>query len=451
MLYGKSCPHVVFWMLAICLISCQSRQTDATGTHIRIKGDQWYINGKLTNAGSPAEGLLMNVRMVNAVFEDRGNGWQQQVEGFDPDVNTQHFIEKIPEYVSQGVNAFVISLQGGMPGYEGAVNTAFEPDGSLRPEYLNRVSRVIEAADENGAGIILSCFYQRQRGHEHALDSKASMINAVENTARWIHEQGFGHVLLEISNEYRHGGFRSWPDSEWLISAEGQAELIQKAKAANPELLVSTSGMGEGTYPDILATAADFLLIHFNNTALDEYGTKIQSLKKYGKPIVCNEDNKIGKEGAAALALTVKNGAAYGYMNINLNQSLPFEFHGTADDPEVYDMYKNVTTPGYLLKTASLEQPSITITRPNDGDVFFEGNPVEVHISHIFRDTIGKHTVVFTANGEHVEFDADLKKFTWTPENAGSYLLKVTVYNEHQEELYASAPVDIQVSAKKPD
>ena len=52
----------------------------------------------------------------------------------------------MPDYVAGGVRAFTIGLQGGMPGYEGAVNSAFNPDGSLRDAYLERVRRVIDAA-----------------------------------------------------------------------------------------------------------------------------------------------------------------------------------------------------------------------------------------------------------------------------------------------------------------
>jgi hypothetical protein len=46
-----------------------------------------------------------------------------------------------------------------MPGYEGAVNSAFNPDGSLRPHYLQRVRRVIEACDRQGIVVILGCYY----------------------------------------------------------------------------------------------------------------------------------------------------------------------------------------------------------------------------------------------------------------------------------------------------
>jgi hypothetical protein len=60
--------------------------------------------------------------------------------------------------MSQGVRAFTFCLQGGMPGYEGAVNSAFNPDGTLREPYMKRVRRVIEACDRLGVAVILGCY-----------------------------------------------------------------------------------------------------------------------------------------------------------------------------------------------------------------------------------------------------------------------------------------------------
>lgn len=99
-------------------------------THVAIVDGRWLINGQPTNPGSAAEGLLMNVRTVNATFEDTSGKKPE----FNPDANTSWFVERIPEYARHGVNAFTLCLQGGMPGYEGAVNSAFTSDGSLKPE-----------------------------------------------------------------------------------------------------------------------------------------------------------------------------------------------------------------------------------------------------------------------------------------------------------------------------
>lgn len=313
-------------------------------TNISIDNSIWLINAEPINSGTPADGLLMNTRMVNSVFEDRNPDSSDLPSGFDPDENTNAFIQSIPEYTGLGVNAFTVSLQGGFPGYEGAINTAFNADGSLREGYLERVARVIRAADRHGATIILTCFYQRQHSHEDALEGREAIRNAAANAALWVEEQGFTNVVLEISNEYGHSGFRNWNDGEWISSVEGQVELINHVKATVPDLLVSTSGMGDGTIAPDIAEAADYILIHFNHTDFDEIPLRIDEALAYGKPVVCNEDNKLGEDGAESARLSVRHGAGWGFMHIEKNQSVPFEFDGYDDDPIVYQMVDQLTT-----------------------------------------------------------------------------------------------------------
>jgi hypothetical protein len=66
-------------------------------------------------------------------------------------------------------------------------------------------------------------------------------------------------------------------------------------------------------------------------------------LKKYNKPIVCNEDDKVGNEAVLALRACVENGCSWGFMYNKLNQYEPFEFNGYDDDRKVYDKFKEVT------------------------------------------------------------------------------------------------------------
>jgi hypothetical protein len=333
-------------LMIFIITGCGVLKNERRETVVSIRGDKWYYNGQVINAGSPAEGLLMNVRMVNAVFEDRGLNRPERYKEFNPAMNTDAFISMIPEYVSSGVNAFTISLQGGTPGYEWAVNTAFNADGSLRADYMARVEKVISACDKNQAVVNLTCFYQRQHSHFSALSGKESIKHALRNTVEWIREKRFTNVTLEISNEYSHGGFRNWQQGAWLMSEAGQVELIRLAKQLHPHLLVSTSGIGDGKLHRSLIEAADFLLLHFNSTSINEYASIIAELKKTGKPVVCNEDDKINNKGAMALKESVLNGAGWGYMNLQKNQTFPFTFEGVNDDPEVYGMFSNVTTPG---------------------------------------------------------------------------------------------------------
>ncbi len=345
--------HISVLLLSLTLLfsgSCKNNYPYGK-TVVSVKGDHWYVNGRVLNGNTPGEGLLMNVRMVNSVFEDRGNQMPSQYREFDPEKNTNQFISKIPEYTSSGVNGFTISLQGGTPGYEGAVNTAFEADGSLRDEYMERVAKVIRCADENSGVVILSCLYQRQHSHNSALNGKDAIREAITNTVMWIKKHDFRNVALEVSNEYRHGGYLNWKDGKWLVSAKGQIELISLAKKLCPGLLVSTSGMGNGQMNDSLVKAVDYITIHFNDTSLEDYKSKISGLKKSGKPVVCNEDDKTGLAGVRALTLSVLNGCGWGYMNSRQNQYMPFNFDGVKDDSVVYDQFKRITTRGYQIES----------------------------------------------------------------------------------------------------
>lgn len=300
-------------------------------TRVSIENGRWHLNGKVTCPGARAEGLLLNVRMVNATFEDR------QRPQFDAEANSDEFIAQIPGYIAQGVRAFTLNLQGGMPGYEGVVNSAFNADGSLRDTYMARIRRVVEACDRNGAAVILGCYYQRQ---DQVLKDEGAVRAGVINTARWIQAAGFSNVVLEIANEFGHGGF----DHPMLKNPDGQSELIQLARKTAPGLLVFTSGLGDGAVHENVAQASDFLLVHFNGTRLDEMAHRLRLLKKHGKPIVCNEDEKVGEAGAKAAQLCALNGASWGLMLVESNQRFPFTFQGANDDPVVYAAMKRLAS-----------------------------------------------------------------------------------------------------------
>lgn len=302
-------------------------------TRVGLEGTRWTISGSVTYPGTPAEGLLMNVRMVNATFEDANK------PEFDADANTDTFLKALPDYVAHGVRGFTFNLQGGHAGYEGPVNSAYEPDGTLRPGYMARVARVIEECDRRGCVVILGCFYQRQ---DQRLRDEAAVRAGLVNAASWVKGRGYTNVVLEVANEYPIRGF----DHAILSSPAGEAELIRLAKRAHPGLLVSTSGVGNGRLDPEVCETADFLLIHFNGTPVEKIPERVEALKKYGKPIVCNEDDKNGETAARAAAVSVEHGCSWGLMLNDKNQYVPFEFDGAADDPAVYKALRRLTSAG---------------------------------------------------------------------------------------------------------
>jgi hypothetical protein len=329
-------PRSFLVSLALVLLSATTGFTREPAfqprTKVAIADGAWRINGLPTYPGSPAEGLLMNARMVNATFEDR------RKPDFDPEANTDRFLKQIPDYHRSGVRAFTLCLQGGTPGYEGAINSAFEPDGALRSEYLARVRRVIEACDRAGIVVILGCFYQRQ---DQVLKDEAAVRDAVANVARWIRTSGFTNVVLEIANEYNHGGF----NHRIIRSVEGEVALIGIAKREAPGLLVSVSGLGDGAMEEPIAQACDFILIHFNGTPVSEIPGRVAAFARFKKPVVCNEDEKLGTKAARAADSTARAHASWGFMHEKVNQHFPFRFEGAQDDPIVYAKLKELTTP----------------------------------------------------------------------------------------------------------
>jgi hypothetical protein len=223
-----------------------------------------------------------------------------------------------------------------MPGYEGAVNSAFDPDGSLRPAYLARVEHVIRACDRCGVVVILGLYYQRQ---SKILRDEAAVRAGVANAARWVRARGFQNVLLEIANEYPHNGFVH----ALIRDPKGQASLIRLAKETAPGSLVSASGYGDGLVRKEVAEAADFLLPHWNSTPVGIIPARIAAMKTFGKPVVCNEDDKTSTNAVAALRACVTNGASYGLMLKEHNQKFPFHFDGAADDPVYYTALRELT------------------------------------------------------------------------------------------------------------
>ncbi len=305
-------------------------------TKVKINSNFWELNGKRANPGSRAEGLLLNVRMANAVFEDRNPATCPK--GFDPEKNTDLFTSKVPDYVAHGVRAFTISLQGASPGYEKALNSAYEADGSLRPAYMARAARAIEACDRAGAVVILSCLSADQ---DQVLKDAEAVKKAVTGTASWIKDRGYTNVVLEVASDFISKGY----DHASIRDPVAMAELIQAAKKAAPDLLVSASGGGGGRADRRILTAADFILLHFNNVPSERAMEKVAAASKVSKAIVVNEDSKTGEEGARALEAAVDSFASWGYSNPKRNQDYPFKFEGAADDPPVYAKFKELTTP----------------------------------------------------------------------------------------------------------
>ena len=160
-------------------------------TTLTIVGEDFHINGKPTYAGRTwnghrIEGLLLNSRMVQATFDDLNpetvKRWAYPDTGkWDPERTVREIIAAMPEWKAHGLLALTVNFQGGSPeGYSGKqtwLTGAFNEDGSLRPEYADRMRRVLDAADSLGMAVIVGYFYFGQDQH---LKDEAAVLHATD-------------------------------------------------------------------------------------------------------------------------------------------------------------------------------------------------------------------------------------------------------------------------------
>ena len=278
-------------------------------TVVSIDADQFLINEKPTFEGrhyqdKKIEGLLLNARLVQGVFDDRNpetqSRWAYPDGPWDADRNTSEFIAMMPEWRAKGMVGFTINLQGGSPeGYSKTQpwdNAAFTPEGEPDPAYLDRLARILDKADDLGMVPILGLFYF---GQDQRLVDERAVVRAVEAVTDWLISRGDRHVLVEIANEADVGHY-----SHDIIRAQRCHELIEMVQAQSAgkldtpagRLLVSTSMRGGTQPPDPTLRVADFVLLHGNHVddpnRIRQMVQDCRANQSYkGQPILFNEDD----------------------------------------------------------------------------------------------------------------------------------------------------------------
>jgi hypothetical protein len=295
----------VLKLLAGGAVAPRQRRVQNRRTRVTIDRDRFLIDGRPTYAGRSwrghrIEGLLMNSRMVQGIFDDLNpetrTQWAYPDTGqWDPERNTREFVAAMPEWRRHGLLAITLNLQGGSPqGYSQAQpwhNSAFETDGSLRPAYLARLERILGRADALGMAVILGYFYF---GQDQRLAGDDEVREAVRGATAWLHDQRYRHVLIEIANECDNRAY-----DQPLIRAPRVHELIDLAKSIVRDgyrYPVSVSFNGGSIPTPNVVKAADFLLMHGNGISdPDRIAGMVREVRRVDgyrpMPILFNEDD----------------------------------------------------------------------------------------------------------------------------------------------------------------
>lgn len=273
-------------------------------TTIGIDGMDFLINGKKTYAGVThdgrrIEGLLMNSRMVQAVFDDecpatRGHWAYPDTGKWDPQRNVDEFCKALPVYRQHGLLGVTVGMQGGGPIYTSAIyneylNTAFRPDGSIKNGYLQRLRQVLQAADDCGMVVIVNYFYWRQ----HRFESDAAICRATEGLSQWLMATGFTNIMVDVQNELTEG--------EGLLCSQGIARLL--------DIVLQTTLNGRRLPVGVSTTPwrhpvsggwqkmVDYFMPHGNDSRPDAWRKELRELQESDylkgrlRPICCNEDS----------------------------------------------------------------------------------------------------------------------------------------------------------------
>jgi len=293
-------------------------------TAVGIEGRDFLIDGQLTYAGRThrghrVEGLLFNSRMVQAIFDDANpdtaGHWRYPDTGhWDANRNTAEFCAMLPTYRRHGLLAVTVGLQGGGSIYREDVfghylNTAFTPQGELKPAYLARLERVLAAADAAGMVVIVNYFYWKQQ----RFVSDAAVLKAAANATEWLLQTGHRNILVDVKNEVR--------EADDILSSRRIHEVLDVVRGTTLDgrrLLVGTSTfptnhLPDGAWPD----RCDFFMPHGNDSLPDAWRAELRAFKgaemvsRRVRPILCNEDSI----DIANLDVAFEEGVSWGYYD----------------------------------------------------------------------------------------------------------------------------------------
>ncbi|MHC4546285.1 MAG: hypothetical protein ACYSYL_17530, partial [Planctomycetota bacterium] len=134
-----------------------------------VRGEKTYLNGR--------EFLVKGLRCSNALISDSA---------------AEQLIANLNTFASYGVN--------------------------LNPIYSDRMGRIIEAADRRGMVVLVGCLYWGGSRSKWEGWGQEQANAAIANTVRWLKDNNYRNVLVDIDNEgmaHRARGF----DSRQMVMA----------------------------------------------------------------------------------------------------------------------------------------------------------------------------------------------------------------------------------------
>lgn len=186
----------MLWKILTCLLSL----TAAVFGDYTIQSGKFVINGVVSNKGHRSEGTLMNVRTIQAVFDDTNSVSKHlypDTHKWDPARQTAEFVGNLSSWKSYGINAFTVGMMGGITGSYTHNCDAWYPNGTLKCDYLCRLKSILDKADSLGLIPTVSFFHFENVGQ---FSSPSVVPTAIDNLAQWLLPYK-NKIIVEVTNE----------------------------------------------------------------------------------------------------------------------------------------------------------------------------------------------------------------------------------------------------------
>jgi hypothetical protein len=390
-------------------------------TRVGFRGTKFTLNGEVTytaasgfpSANQSIEGTLLNVRAVQAIFDDAnypqsgsrahpydsgkfGVGpvsFEYPDSSFSSALNLGEFLQALPSWRKCGVLAITVNLQGGGPtdGNFGVHtqfqnNSGFDARGNLKPDYAERLRQVIGQADKLGMVVIVGYFYQGTEARIDPAPQDGNIREAIRQASAFLLGLPHRNILIEVANEVHEMMYPTHP----LLQPVGIDESVRLAQeAVHNEIPVSFSWIGDPpprTSRGYQALRdADFVMFHTNWLTPEGVHERIQAYRRaagYDRAFLINED----EVSTFNLQAATQEHVGWGYYDQGLNnyhdgfQSVPVDWSiGTLAKWMFFDQVARLTGSSEPPKPAASDPflPTVRLIGLSDGDTIRPGARIE--------------------------------------------------------------------------
>ncbi len=191
-------------VLLFLLFTCYAFAGDFT---LSVDNQEFYLNNQRVR--------ILGLRCSNALLNDQ---------------TAQDLIDHMDLYAGYGINTMSVFFMGSRFGDI----KGYREDASLDTVYAQRMARIIRAADKRGMIVLVGCLYWGgSRAKWPSWGQKEANL-AVANTVRWLAQNDFRNVLVDVDNEgmaRRKAGF-------------DDVELVRAAQNADSSMIVGANFTG---------------------------------------------------------------------------------------------------------------------------------------------------------------------------------------------------------------